>query len=292
MNQYIQSFRPRTLPLSVAGILTGSGMALKQLTEQCGTFTIRQWLVFVFAILTTLSLQILANLANEIGDMQHGTDSEQHARQQYGLQSGKISLQQMFRLMWLFVGLSAVFGVALVWTSFQTFWLTDSLFMLALGVCAIAGAMTYTMGKHAYGYHALGDAGVFIFFGLVSVMGSYFLLMHTLTWHIAAMAALLALPIVGVINLNNIRDMENDKKHGKHTLAVALGKKGARIYHACLLFFSIIGFTLLQHYYVLIILPIWIWHIYQVTISEGKQLDKQMPVLSFSTLALSILCVI
>ena len=292
MNAYIQSFRPRTLPLSVAGILTGSGMALKCTIADGGSFSSRQWIVFALAILTTLSLQILANIANEIGDMQHGTDAEQHARQQYGLQSGEISLQQMFRFVWLFVGLSAAFGLALVWTSFQTLWLTDSIFMLALGACAIVGALTYTMGKHAYGYHALGDAGVFIFFGLVSVMGSYFLLLHTMTWHVAAMAALLALPIVGVINLNNIRDEDNDKKHGKHTVAAMLGRKGARLYHACLLIGSLIGFILLKHYYVLIILPIWIWHIIQICKHEGKELDKQMPVLSFSTLALSILCVL
>lgn len=279
MLKYIQTFRLRTLPLSMAGIILGTGYAYPCIS----------WDVFAFAILTTLSLQILANLCNEVGDAQHGTDDGQQARVAYGLQSGAITLREMWVCIYVFVGLCILFGSVLVWLSFGTLLGTESIIFLVLGALAIVGAMTYTMGKHAYGYHGFGDLGVMIFFGLLSGVGSYYLQTHNLNIEIFEAAFAIGMPIVGVINLNNIRDMENDVAHGKITLAARLGKGQAKFYHACLLVCSIVTFIGLGHYWVLFVAPVWVWHLREVFSHEGAELDRQMPVLMFSTLILAFL---
>lgn len=279
MLKYIQTFRLRTLPLSMAGIILGAGYAYPTL----------RWDVFALAIMTTLSLQILANLCNEVGDAQHGTDDGQQGRVAYGLQSGAITLREMWVCIYVFIGLCIVFGTALVWRSFGTLLCVESLVFLLLGGLAIVGAMTYTMGKHAYGYHGFGDLGVMIFFGLLSGVGSYYLQTHSLNMEIFEAAFAVGMPIVGVINLNNIRDMENDVAHGKITLAARLGKRQAKVYHACLLVCSIVSFMGLGHYWVLLVAPVWYWHLKDVFNKDGAELDLQMPVLMFSTLVLAFL---
>jgi 1,4-dihydroxy-2-naphthoate octaprenyltransferase len=274
MNPYIQSLRLRTLPLSMSGIVLGTGLA--------GWL---DWYVFVLAICTTLSLQILSNLSNELGDAQKGTDSDQHGRAAYGLQAGTITTRQMKGMIGLFIGLCVVFGTALVLTAFRP-WsskLGEVCIFLVLGLLAIIGAMTYTLGKHSYGYMGLGDLGVFLFFGLLSTMGSYYLQAQTLTWEAFGCGVAIGLPCVGVLNLNNIRDMNNDRAHGKHTLASALGVRGAKIYHSCLLVGCLAIFMMYGHWWALCVLPVWAWHLWFVWNNEGKSLDRQMPVLMLST---------
>lgn len=278
MNPYIQSLRLRTLPLSMSGIVLGTGLA--------GWL---DWYVFVLAICTTLSLQILSNLSNELGDAQKGTDSDQHGRAAYGLQAGTITTRQMKGMIGLFIGLCVVFGIALVLTAFRP-WpskLGEVCIFLVLGLLAIIGAMTYTLGKHSYGYMGLGDLGVFLFFGLLSTMGSYYLQAQTLTWEAFGCGVAIGLPCVGVLNLNNIRDMNNDRAHGKRTFASMLGTKGGKIYHTCLLVTSLILFAVWGHYLALLIVPVWAWHIVYIWRNEGSALDIQMPVLMFSTLVVS-----
>ncbi len=279
MLKYIQTFRLRTLPLSMAGIIMGTGYAYPNI----------DWLVFALAILTTLSLQILANLCNEVGDAQHGTDDEQQARVAYGLQSGAITLKEMMMCIYIFIALCVIFGTCLVWFSFGTLLCWQSLVFIILGAAAICGAMTYTMGRHAYGYHGFGDLAVMLFFGLLSGVGAYYLQTKLLTLEIFEAAFAIGMPIVGVINLNNIRDMDNDVAHGKITLAARLGKHQAKVYHACLLVCSIVSFISLGHYWVLLVAPLWAWHIKYVFDNQGPALDKQMPVLMFSTLVLAVL---
>jgi 1,4-dihydroxy-2-naphthoate octaprenyltransferase len=278
MNPYIQSLRLRTLPLSMSGIVLGTGLA--------GWL---DWYVFVLAICTTLSLQILSNLSNELGDAQKGTDRDQHGRAAYGLQAGTITTRQMKGMIGLFIGLCVVFGTALVLTAFRP-WsskLGEVCIFLVLGLLAIIGAMTYTLGKHSYGYMGLGDLGVFLFFGLLSTMGSYYLQAQTLTWEAFGCGVAIGLPCVGVLNLNNIRDMNNDRAHGKRTFASMLGTKGGKIYHTCLLVTSLILFAVWGHYLALLIVPVWAWHIVYIWRNEGSALDIQMPVLMFSTLVVS-----
>lgn len=277
MNPYIQSLRLRTLPLSMSGIILGTGLAHFQ-----------SWLVFVLAICTTLSLQILSNLSNELGDALKGTDTEQNEREAYGLQAGTITMAQMKGMIWLFLALCVLFGTALIYSAFGTLWSWYSLGFFALGALAITGAVTYTLGKHSYGYIGLGDLGVFLFFGLLSTLGAYFLQTQTMTWEVVWLGAAIGFPCVGVLNLNNIRDMVNDQAHGKRTFASLLGQKGGRIYQTCLLVGSLLIFTLYGHLWTLCIAPVWAWHLWYVW-THDEQLDRQMPALMFTTLIVAIL---
>ena len=293
MNKYIPSLRLRTLPLSVSGIILGTGLAYPSIVERGVDGDLRLPItVFVLAICTTLCLQILSNLSNELGDALKGTDAEQQGRAAYGMQAGVITVDEMKRLIGLFIGLSVLFGTALVWLAFGTLWCVQSGVFIGLGVLAIVGAMTYTLGKHNYGYKGLGDLGVFLFFGLLSTMGSYYLQLQTLDADVVLAAVAIALPNVGVLNLNNIRDMDNDLVHGKRTLASRLGKTGAKLYHALLLALCLGLFVGLGRYWVLCALPVLAWHVVYIFRHEGHDLDIQMPVLMFTTLAIALLAIL
>lgn len=299
MSPYITSLRLRTLPLSVAGIILGSGLAysLSPFTFQLSTF--------LLAVLTALCLQILSNLSNELGDALKGTDADQHGRQAYGLQAGTITMQQMKRMIILFIVLSILFGSALIFAAFGSpivncfqssinrpivnRQIVNILIFLGLGLLAIIGAIKYTLGKHSYGYMGLGDLGVFLFFGLLSTMGAYYLQTQTLTWEVFWAGVAVGLPCVGVLNLNNIRDMNNDRAHHKRTFACALGPKGARIYHSLLLLSAMTIMVLYGHYWSLCVLPVWCWNLWYLWTQPESKLDKQMPVLMFSTLVFSVL---
>ena len=260
MNAYIQSLRVRTLPLSVSGIILGTGLA--------GWL---QWDVFGLAIGTTLSLQIVSNLANELGDALKGTDSNQQGREAYGLQSGRITQQEIITMSSLFCLQSAIF--------------------LGLGLLALIGAVTYTLGKHSYGYMGLGDLGVFLFFGLLSSLGAFYLQTQAMTAEVINCGVAIGMPCVGVLNLNNIRDMLNDRAHGKHTFASILGPTGARIYHTTLLMACLVIFSAWGHLWTLCIVPVWGWHLWYIW-SHTQKLDRQMPILMFSTLLVTILALI
>ena len=301
MNPYIQSLRLRTLPLSMSGIILGAGMAAHDIQAAMHNTDSRFWVIFFLAICTTLSLQILSNLCNELGDAEKGTDAEQHGRAAYGLQSGKITKRQMKGMIRLFLGLCVLFGISLIYSAF--WWQADlyelfngerlipTIIFLMLGLLAIIGAITYTLGKHSYGYIGLGDLGVFLFFGLLSTIGSYYLQTQTVTREVIWCGIAIGLPCVGVLNLNNIRDMQNDIVHGKRTFASLLGPVDARIYHYLLLLFCLMIFIIEGHYWVGCVVPVWAWHIRMLG-THNEILDKQMPVLMFSTLLVSILALI
>lgn len=278
MSPYIQSLRLRTLPLSVSGIILGTGLA-----GWCN------WTVFGLAVATTLCLQILSNLCNELGDAMKGTDADQHGREAYGLQAGTITMRQMVRMIEIFIGLSVVFGTALVWMAFGTLNSEASWVFLGLGALAIVGAIKYTLGKHSYGYMGLGDLGVFLFFGLLSTLGAYYLQVQNLTPEVVWCGVAIGLPCVGVLNLNNIRDMNNDRAHNKRTLASMLGYTGAKIYHTCLLVGCLVLFLCFGHFWVIVVTPIWAWHMWFIWTHEGSALDRQMPVLMLSTGLISCL---
>lgn len=295
MNPYIQSLRLRTLPLSMSGIVLGTGLAWKAHPDLFSDG--KGMCVFALAILTTLSLQILSNLSNELGDAQKGTDTDQHGRAAYGLQAGTITEKQIKGMIWLFAGLCVVFGSALIYCAF--WWpgsviegeepLVPTLVFFGLGFLAMVGAVTYTLGKHSYGYMGLGDLGVFLFFGLLSTIGGYYLQTQELNTEVIWSGVAIGLPCVGVLNLNNIRDMNNDRAHGKRTLASMLGPRGAKVYHTCLLVGCIAIFTALGHLWPLRFSPFWAWHLWFIWSHEGSSLDKQMPVLMLSTLVVACL---
>lgn len=287
---WISAFRLRTLPLSVSGIIVGACLA-----EHNGAFN---GFIFTIAILLTISLQILSNLANDYGDGVKGTDNEHRVGPKRAIQSGTISEQEMLlgikNNILIVVGLA----IALIYASFGVSHLLLSLLFFLLAGLSIYAAITYTIGDSAYGYKGFGDIFVFIFFGLVSVGGSYLLFVKHLDHHVFLPAITLGLLSTGVLNLNNMRDIDSDKASNKITLAVKLGKKKAKRYHLFLIgsailvsfCFGILYFSSLYNivFYIAYI-PLLI-HI--LKISKAKQpddFDSQLKVLALTTFFLSVL---
>ena len=264
MKVWVSAMRLRTLPLSLAGIIWGSGIAAAE-----GRF---DWRIFVLAVLTAVSYQILSNLANDYGDGLKGTDAERVGPQRV-IQSGLISHGQMKKALVWNVVISVVLTVLLLKTAFpaagKMFW-----FYLVLGLFAIWAAMKYTVGKGAYGYMGLGDLFVFIFFGLVSVAGVYYLYTGQLDQMVFLPAAAVGLLSVAVLNINNMRDMENDRKAGKMTLAVKLGPASAMKYQRALITLS---FLLTVYFTVERLYSPWQWLAVAVYIPLAVHLFKLNP---------------
>ena len=216
----IKSMRLRTLLLSTGGVLLGILLAFAD-------FRVSP-LVALLIVLTTVCLQILSNLSNELGDVLHGTDTPERLGPQYGLNGGEMTVPQMKRLIGLFVALCCIFGLAMTWVSFGTIFELTPLLILLLGAGAIMAAMKYTLGRNPYGYRGLGDLYVFIFFGLVAVLGSYFVCAHEIpSWKLILPASAVGFFSMGVLNVNNIRDLQSDAEN-RVTVAIKLGERKAK----------------------------------------------------------------
>lgn len=286
---YIASFRLRTLPLSLSGIFLGTLLACSDNFFYPAAFAL--------AIATTLCLQILSNLANELGDLQKGTDNSERLGPIRSIQAGALSLREFKHTIIIFIILSSIFGSALIYTAFDSLLSWDGLIMLLLGAAAIIAAIKYTVGKNAYGYHGLGDLFVFLFFGLLSVIGSYFLMTHKINMLLFLPASAIGLLSTGVLNLNNMRDIINDRHCGKHTLPVLIGIPLAKAYHFTLIIgaFVCMGVYILSHgtgicrFLFLLTLPLFIFHLRKVAKGEGRTLDPQLKILSLSTLLFALL---
>jgi 1,4-dihydroxy-2-naphthoate octaprenyltransferase len=224
---WIQSFRLHTLPLSLSSIILGSFLAAYQ---QCF-----QTFIFVMALLTTLCLQILSNLANDYGDAKTGVDNQERLGPKRSLQVGSITQKQMKLAIIIFVVLSLIFGIALIIVATKEIATLKTFTLLFIGIAAIIAAIKYTMGKNPYGYYGFGDLFVFIFFGLVGVIGTYFLYTHSINFLVFLPAMSIGFFSAGVLNLNNLRDRVNDAAYGKRTIVVQLGLQKAKYYHAALL---------------------------------------------------------
>jgi 1,4-dihydroxy-2-naphthoate octaprenyltransferase len=234
---WINAARLRTLPLSVSGILLGSGYALYQ-----GKF---DGFLFTLAIITTLLFQILSNFANDYGDGVKGTDNDERLGPQRAFQSGKITKSSFKKGLLITSVLSFFSATALILLAFGLENALLSIGFFVLGLLAIWAAIKYTVGNSAYGYRGMGDVFVFLFFGLVSVMGSYALYSKTIDWPIFFGGIGIGLLSTAVLNLNNMRDLNSDKKVGKNTLVVLLGQKVSKQYHFILIILgilSLIGF--------------------------------------------------
>lgn len=290
VNAAIKSMRLRTLPLSVAGVMLGILLAV-------ANWKVDVWTALLI-VLTTINLQILSNLSNELGDVLKGTDTADRQGPQYGLNSGAMTVSDMKVLIGTFVGLCAVSGAAMTWRAFGTLLDLTPILVLMLGAAAIAGAMKYTLGHNPYGYRAKGDIYVFIFFGLVSVLGAYFVCTQGLGlhWKLLLPAAGIGCFSVGVLNVNNIRDMETDKIN-RVTVAIKLGERNAKIYQTVLISLGwvfMIAYCLLcwpsaWHWMWVITAPLFIKHLMGVWRFSGKALDPMLPLLVMSTFALSLL---
>jgi 1,4-dihydroxy-2-naphthoate octaprenyltransferase len=289
LKHYIDSFRLRTLPLSMSGIFLGSFYAIAD-----GYY---RPLVFVLALLTTLSLQILSNISNEVGDLEKGTDNEQRLGPIRSVQRGDLTVKNLKNAMLLFVILAVFFGICLVWSAFGNLLSTESLIMLILGAFAIIASIKYTFGKKAYGYVGLGDVFVFIFFGLVSTMGVFFIATGYLPVELILPASAIGMLSTGVLNVNNMRDIKNDTEFQKRTLAVRMGAKRIKIYHFILVIgalvlmclYNIIQNNGLMSYLFLLTIPIFYLHLSMVVKYNDRELDNQLKVLSMTTLLFSLL---
>lgn len=287
---YIEAARLRTLPLSISGIIIGSFLAASQ-----GFFN---WVICVLALLTTIGFQIISNFANDYGDGVKGTDNNERVGPTRTIQSGAITPKQMLKAIKIAIALTLSIAILLIYISFgKDDFLNLSIFFL-LGVLSIAAAIKYTMGKNAYGYSGFGDLFVLLFFGLLSVCGSFFLYTKQLNFMIFLPALSVGFLSIGVLNLNNMRDMESDIKSGKKTLVVKIGIEFGKYYHYYLLVFSLIFmllYTVIQYnspfqfLFLFAYIPITKHFIIVYKNKNPKFLDPELKKLAISTFLFSIL---
>jgi len=295
MSDWIKAARLRTLPLSLSGIIMGSFIAKWRLWGEGGTW---DWKIFVLALIVTLLYQVLSNYANDYGDGVKGTDAKRiNEAEARAVASGRISAKQMKNAVILLSILSFFATVGLLYVAFIPEFMNEFYIFIGLGVASILAAIGYTIGKKPYGYMGLGDIFVFIFFGLVSVCGSYFLFTKTFSWDILLPGAAVGMMSMAVLNLNNMRDIESDRLSGKKSLALRMGFRNAMIYEMVLLQFPLIliliflginGFIQAQQYYVFIVmillLPLAKLRRKIMEVKEPKELDpflKQVGIITF-----------
>ena len=289
----IRAFRLRTLPLSISGILVG--LALAKIDGN--------WdgILFWGAIGTTLLFQITSNLANDLGDTLKGTDTDKRIGPMRSVQSGLISKKTMTSAILLFIVLCCCSSIFLIYHCSKTLTASAILIYGVLALLCIVAAITYTIGKKAYGYHGLGDLMVFIFFGAVSVVGSFGLFGNPINRETILACISIGLWSVGVLNLNNMRDQENDKQSNKNTLAVKFGYSGAKNYHVGLIIIGIISWTILicslyvedkNALYFIGFLPYFFFckHLLKIKkIKLPKDFDPELKVLALTTFFAAIL---
>ncbi len=287
---WLAAMRLRTLPLSVSGIIIGTCLAAYN-----GRFNIY---VFILALLTTVSLQILSNLANDYGDGVRGTDNEDRVGPERAIQSGEITPEEMFEAIKKNILVVIFLTMASVYTAFGHSYFFYAILIMGLGALSIYAAITYTMGDSPYGYRALGDVFVFIFFGFISVLGTYLLNVKTIDHLVFLPAISLGLLSVAVLNLNNMRDIESDKSAGKITLAVKLGRAKAKNYHFFLIItamvvavvFSVLYYVEPYNFlYIISFVPL-ILHLKKIKNAKTpNDFDSQLKVLALTTFVFSFL---
>lgn len=289
---WINAFRLRTLPLAFSCIIMGSGLAMAD-----GQFNLT---VFTLALVTTLFLQILSNLANDYGDFVKGTDNEDRVGPDRTMQSGLITKHEMINAMWIIAFLCSVFGVWLIYEGTLGLDLKKAGLFAILGLTAMGAAVKYTMGKNPYGYAGLGDIFVFLFFGWLGVIGSYFLHTHSFQWNLLLPASTIGLFTTAVLNINNMRDHEPDAQSGKNTLVVRIGIEKAKTYHQSLIFGGLLlalAFVIpssnIFHYLFLVTTPLFIGFVKSIkSRSDFENYDPFLKKQAIATFLFTVLFVI
>lgn len=290
MNPWIEAARPRTLPLSLSCILMGCFLAASS-----GQFS---WPVAALSVLTTIILQVLSNFANDYGDAVNGKDTELRQGPKRAVHAGEISAAKMLRAIVIFSVLALISGIALLTVALHnapasTFWV-----FLGIGIACIIAAITYTAGKRPYGYVGLGDLSVLIFFGWVGVLGSNFLHTHVWDWGMLLPASSCGLFAVGVLNINNIRDIESDRATGKNSIPVRLGREKAILYHWTILLIGMLCVSIytIQHFsgytslIFLLSFPLFIKNGLAISrLTKASELDPYLKQMALSTLLFVIL---
>ncbi len=280
---WIIAARPRTLPLAAASICMGGFLAYYH-----GPF---DWIVFFLTLTTTFLLQILSNLANDYGDNKHGADHHGRIGPDRMVQSGIIPAAKMKTAMVGIGVFTLLLGILLLIQSVG-FNSPPFYIFLFLGIVSIAAAINYTSGKKPYGYQGLGDLAVLLFFGLVAVFGTYFLQTSSFQWDNLLPALSCGLFATAVLNINNIRDIESDRKAGKLSIPVRVGRPAAIWYHWALLFIGIscsIVFTMLHYsspwqWIFLLTLPLIYMNGKAVQFKSGADLDPYLKQMALTTL--------
>ena len=256
LKMWWETARPKTLPLALASIFTGSALGYWANPQGFNSP------VMAFCLLTTILLQVLSNFANDYGDHQKGSDTEDRIGPLRGIQKGAISAQELKWGLIFMVIASFLSGSFLISIAYEN--LSDLLAFAGLGILAIIAAITYTVGAKPYGYMGLGDISVLMFFGLLGVGGTYYLQTHSIDGYIILPAIGSGLLASAVLNINNLRDIEQDAQAGKNTLAVRLGSHKGRVYHCilltvaalCYLIFTLTTATSWMNYLFVLALPL------------------------------------
>ncbi|MCG8761709.1 1,4-dihydroxy-2-naphthoate octaprenyltransferase [Tenacibaculum finnmarkense] len=302
IKNFIKAARLRTLPLSVSGIIVGSALGFEAflsttILSENTTSSFWQTPIFWLAILTTIGFQVVSNFANDYGDGIKGTDDNREGEARM-VCSGAITPKQMKMAIIITAVITLIIALSLIYVSFGKDNFLYSVIFFGLGVSSIVAAIKYTVGKSAYGYSGFGDVFVFVFFGLLAVVGTYFLYTKQLNFTVFLPAITIGLLSTAVLNLNNMRDIVNDAKVGKNTLVVKMGAKLAKLYHYNLIIASFLFAMIyvvisykspLQFLFILAYLPI-IKHLFFVYKNkEEPLLDGELKKVALSTFLFSIL---
>jgi len=285
---WLQASRLRTLPLSLSGIIVGNGLAFSNVNFS--------WMIFILSLLTTISFQVLSNFANDYGDGVKGTDNDSRIGPPRILQQGLLTRKELKQGIQVCVFISLILAASLIFLTFGISNQLYSLIFIGLALGAVIAAIKYTVGSNAYGYRALGDLFVLTFFGGVSVLGSLFLQTKLFTVEQILPAISIGLLSVGVLNLNNMRDIKTDKESNKITMAVLLGARYAKAYHLFLLLGAVLTAVLYvktnlkpSYLFMIAVLPMMI-HLRRVLgYDNPKEFDPELKRLALSTFLFSIL---
>ena len=290
LKSWIKAARLRTLPLAMSGILMGGALSFLD-----DGFNSR---VTILAIVTALFIQIFSNFANDYGDSQKGTDNQHRVGPKRTVQSGEISPMQMNAGMIVLIILSLTTGIWLVFEGTKGLDLTTFLLFLTFGILALIAAYRYTAGSNPYGYAGFGDLAVFLFFGLLPVVGTYFLNTHQINFELFLPAVSIGFFSTGVLNLNNMRDIQNDRSSGKNTMVVRMGSASAKVYHSVLILagmsaavlFSILNSKSTYQWLFLLSFPLFLTDLIQINkITVPRKFDSFLKKLSLTTLLFTVL---
>lgn len=288
IKNWIEAFRLRTLPLALSSIAMGSFLAAHE-----GSFN---WGIFLLAITTTIFLQVLSNLANDLGDTMNGADHEGRVGPTRAVQSGAISKASMQRAVIICALAALLSGLALLYESIGTLNYTFYTFIV-IGILCIAAAIKYTAGRNPYGYVGLGDIAVFLFFGIIGVAGTYYLYLGKMNVETLLPAITCGFFATAVLNLNNMRDIDSDMIAGKNTIPVRLGLKNAKRYHLLLIgvawataiLYNAISHGTVYYFLFLILLPFFIIDLISIIKKKGADLDPYLKKTALTSLIFTLL---